>query len=175
MKSFLNIVYGIFIGLLAAGFIFLATSCPKGESVSLLPTSTPGELTVYVSGVVATPGVFILPANSRVDYAILAAGGFVAGAEKDLINLAAPLADGQQIDVPGIISTNHINAGRVNINNASVSELGALTGIELTTAQAIIDFRLQNGPFQFIQDNQNVPGVGSATYNGIKDFITIGP
>lgn len=175
MKSFLNIVYGIFIGLLAAGFIFLVTSRQKGESVSLLPTLTPGELTVYVSGAVATPGVFILPDSSRVDDAILAAGGFVAGAEKDLINLAAPLADGQQIDVPGTISTNHINAGRVNINSASVSDLDALPGIGLTTAQAIVDFRIQNGPFQIIQDIQNVPGVGSATYNGIKDYITIGP
>ena len=130
---------------------------------------------MYVSGAVATPGVFTLPDGSRVDDAILASGGFVAGAVKDRINLAAPLADGQQIDVPELISTNHINAGRVNINTASVSELDALPGIGLTTAQAIVDFRIQNGPILFIQDIQNVPGVGSATFYGFKDYITIGP
>jgi competence protein ComEA len=130
---------------------------------------------VYVSGAVATPGVFTLPDGSRVEDAILASGGFVAGAVKDRINLAAPLADGQQIDVPGLISTNHINAGRVNINTASVSELDALPGIGLTTAQAIVDFRIQNGPILFIQDIQNVPGVGSATFNGFKDYVTISP
>jgi len=130
---------------------------------------------VYVSGAVATPGVFTLPDGSRVDDAILASGGFVAGAVKDRINLAAPLADGQQIDVPELISTNHINAGRVNINTASVSELDALPGIGLTTAQAIVDFRIQNGPILFNQDIQNVPGVGSAIFYGFKDYITIGP
>ena len=130
---------------------------------------------MYVSGAVATPGVFTLPDGSRVEDAILASGGFVAGAVKDRINLAAPLADGQQIDVPGLISTNHINAGRVNINTASVSELDALPGIGLTTAQAIVDFRIQNGPILFIQDIQNVPGVGSAIFYGFKDYITIGP
>ena len=130
---------------------------------------------MYVSGAVATPGVFTLPDGSRVDDAILASGGFVAGAVKDRINLAAPLADGQQIDVPELISTNHINAGRVNINTASVSELDALPGIGLTTAQAIVDFRIQNGPILFNQDIQNVPGVGSAIFYGFKDYITIGP
>ena len=148
---------------------FLLTSHPKGKGVYLLPTSTSGELTVYVSGAVVAPGVFTLPDGSRVNDTILASGGFVAGAEKDLINLAAPLADGQQIDVPKLTSTNHVNAGRVNINTAAVSELDALPGIGLTTTQAIVDFRIQNGPFLFIQDIQNVPAGGSETFNGIKD------
>jgi competence protein ComEA len=110
-----------------------------------------------------------------VDAAIQAAGGFIPGAEKDQINLASLLIDGQQIDVPGAISTNHINAGRVNINTASVLELDALPGIGPTTAQAIVDYRNQNGPFQFIQDIQKVPGVGPTTYAGIQDYITTGP
>jgi competence protein ComEA len=175
MKSFLNIVYGVLVGLLAAGVIWLTASRPRGEPVTLLPTPAPGKITVYVSGAVATPGVYTLLAGSRIDNAIQAAGGFVPGAESERINLAAPLEDGQQIDVPGIISTNHINAGRVNINTASISELDALPGIGRTTAQAIVDYRNQNGSFQFIQDIQKVPGIGPASYAGIKDYITIGP
>jgi competence protein ComEA len=174
MKMFLNIVYGVLIGLLAAGVIWLAASRPRGEAVTLLPTATPGMLTVYVSGAVVIPGVYPLPAGSRVDAAVQAAGGFLPGAEQESVNLAKPLEDGQQIDVPGIVDTSHVNAGRVNINTATVAELDALPGIGPTTAQSIVDYRLQNGPFQAIQDIQNVPGIGPATYDRIKYFINIG-
>jgi competence protein ComEA len=109
------------------------------------------------------------------DAAIQTAGGFLPGAEAESINLAEILVDGQQVDVSGLIDTSHINAGRVNINTASASELDALPGIGPTTAQAIVDYRLQNGLFQFIQDIQQVPGVGPTTYDRIKDYITVGP
>lgn len=175
MKTFFSIVFGVLVGLLAAGVIWMASSRPRGDPVTLLPTSTPGLLTVYVSGAVAAPGVYSLPEGSRVDDAILAAGGFVSGAEPESINLAALLEDGQQITVPGIIDSSHINAGRVNINIASALELDSLPGIGPTTAQAIVDYRLLHGPFEFIQDIQKVPGIGPATFEGIKDFITVGP
>jgi competence protein ComEA len=175
MKSFLNIVIGILIGLLATGIIIITTSPQRGEPVTLLSTSTPGKITVYVSGAVATPGVYVLPEGSRVDNAIQAAGGFITGSEKERVNLAALIIDGEQIDVPGLSSTNRINAGRVNINTASASELDALPGIGPSTAQAIVDYRIQNGSFQTIQAIQLVPGIGPVTFNGIQDYITIGP
>jgi competence protein ComEA len=110
-----------------------------------------------------------------VDAAVQAAGGFAPGAKTESINLAALLEDGQQIDVPGVVDTSHVNVGRVNINTATASELDALPGIGPTTAQAIVDYRLQHGSFKFIQDIQNVPGIGSATYDRIKDYITVAP
>ncbi len=175
MKTFLNIVFGILIGLLIAGILWLATtSRPEGEPVVLLPTSTPGLLTVYITGAVATPGVYHLPEGSRIDAVVQAAGGFVEGAEQASVNLAEPLTDGEQINIPGIVDTSHINAGRVDINTATVTELETLPGIGPTAAQAIVDYRLENGPFQALQDIQNVPGIGPATYDGIKDYITIG-
>jgi competence protein ComEA len=174
MKTFLNITYGVLIGLLAAGIIWLAASRPRGEAVTLLPTDTPGMLTVYISGAVATPGVYTLSEGSRVDAAVQAAGGFLPGAEQQSINLAKLLEDGEQINVPGIVDTSHVNAGRVNINTATVPELDSLPGIGPTTAQSIVDYRLEHGPFQAIQDIQNVPGIGPATFDGIKDYITIG-
>lgn len=175
MKTFINITYGVLVGLLAAGIIWLTATRPRGESVTLLPTATPGILIVYVSGAVAAPGVYTLPEGSRVEAAIQAAGGFAPGAEAENINLAVVLIDGQQINVPGIVETSHVNIGRVNINTASAAELDALPGIGPTTAQAIVDYRLQNGPFQVIQDIQNVPGVGPATFALIQDFINVGP
>jgi competence protein ComEA len=175
MKTIINITYGVLIGLLAAGLIWLSVARPRGESVTLLPTATPSMLTVYVNGAVATPGVYTLPDGSRIDAAITAAGGFLPGAEQTNINLATLLTDGQQINVPGIVDTSHLNVGRVNINTATVEELNGLPGIGPTTAQAIVDYRQQHGPFQVIQDIQNVPGVGPATFENIKNFINVGP
>ena len=175
MKTILNITYGVLIGLLGAGIIWLAVSPPRGEEVILLPTSTPGMLTVYVSGAVATPGVYALPDGSRVEAAVTAAGGLLPGAEANNINLAMLVTDGEQINVPGIVDTSHVNAGRVNINTATLDELDALPGIGPTAAQNILDYRLQHGPFQVIQEIQNVPGIGPATFAGIQDYISVGP
>ncbi|MGA2491049.1 MAG: ComEA family DNA-binding protein [Anaerolineales bacterium] len=175
MKTIINITYGVLIGLLAAGIIWLAVSRPRGEAITLLPTATPGSLTVYVSGAVATPGVYSLPDGSHVDDAVKAAGGSLPGAELNNINLAVQLTDGQQINVPGIVDTSHVNAGRVNINTATVDDLDTLPGIGPTTAQAIVDYRLQHGPFQVIQDIQNVPGIGPATFAQIQNYINVGP
>jgi competence protein ComEA len=175
LKTFLNIAIGVLIGFLAAGILWIASSRQKGAPVTILPPPTPGVITVYVNGAVATPGVYTLLEGSRVDAAIRAAGGFVPSAETNLINLAALVVDGQQIDVPGIVDTSHINAGRVNINTATATELDVLPGIGPTTAKTIVDYRLQNGPFQSIQGIQKVPGIGPATYELIKDYIMIGP
>jgi competence protein ComEA len=107
--------------------------------------------------------------------AVTATGGLLHGAEANNINLAMLVTDGEQINVPGIVDTSHVNAGRVNINAATVDELDALPGIGPTTAQNIVDHRLQHGPFQVIQEIQNVPGIGPATFTGIQDYISVGP
>jgi competence protein ComEA len=175
MKTFFHITYGVLIGLLAAGIIWLMATRPRGETVTLLPTATPGMLTIYINGAIATPGVYILPEGSRVEAAIQAAGGLLPGAEAENINLAQLLKDEQQINIPGIVETGHVNVGRVNINTATAAELDTLPGIGETTAQAIVDYRIQNGSFQVIQDIMNVPGIGPAAYAQIKDYINVGP
>lgn len=65
-------------------------------------------------------------------------------------------------------------AGLVNINTADSAELQTLTGIGEVKAQAIIDYRTQNGPFQTIEEIKNVSGIGDAIFNNIKDYITVG-
>ena len=174
LNNILLIIYGILVGLILSGIIWLSASPPRGEPVDILPTATPGNIIVHISGAVQEPGLYSLPVGSRLADAIPAAGGFVPGAEKDELNMAALLRDGEQIDIPGIISTSHITIMRVNINIASASELDTLPSIGPTTAQAIVDYRLENGPFTSIQDIQKVPGIGSATYEKIEDYITVG-
>jgi len=175
MKTFLYIALGVLIGLLAAGVIWLAASQPRGEAVTLLPSPTARSVTVYVSGAVATPGVYTLPEGSRVTNVIQSAGGFLPNAEQEGINLAAMLQDGQQLDIPVRSAESHVSGGRININTATVEELDTLPGIGPTTAQNIFNYRLEHGPFQSIQDIQNVPGIGPVTYDAIKDLIMVGP
>jgi competence protein ComEA len=146
---------------------------------------------VHVAGAVVRPGVYDLPDNSRVTDAIDAAGGFVAEADKNALNLAARLDDGERLEIPyvagfvpdvsqgfAVVSegTPSPLAGTdlININTASADELDKLPGIGQTTAQRIIDYRTSNGPFATIEDIINVPGIGTATYDEIKDLITVG-
>lgn len=174
MKNIWIIGIGILIGLLLSGLIWLVLSPPRGEPVTLLPTPTSVGLVVYVTGAVAEPGVYTLPEHSRVQAAIDAAGGFLTSADKEDINLAAMLQDGDQIDVPAVGGESHARAGRININAATFEELDSLPGIGSTAAQNIVDYRLQHGPFASIEAIQDVPGIGPATYEEIKDLITIG-
>jgi competence protein ComEA len=116
---------------------------------------------------------------------ISAAGGFLAEAQKTDINLAAPLEDGEKLDIPYVEGASPVLATPVDevvvvttelidINIASQSELESLPGIGPTTAQKIIDYREANGPFINTEDIINVPGIGPGTYERIKDLITVG-
>jgi len=159
--------------------------------VVLRPAPTPEPLRVHIAGAVVRPGVYDLDDGSRVGDAVEAAGGFVAEADKNALNLAAFLEDGERLDIPYVAGfvpeeeqgfvvvtegTPSPLAGEelVNINTASIEELDKLPGIGQTTAVRIIDYRTANGPFGTIEDIINVSGIGTATYDEIKDLITVG-
>ncbi len=138
-------------------------------------------ITVHVVGPVSNPGIYHLPEDSRVDDAILQAGGSTADADMERINLARPLIDGEQIVVPEIIENGESSdlpsaseeTGKVNINRASVSELETLSGIGETRGRAIVQYREENGPFASIEDIMEVPNIGAGIFEGIKDQITV--
>lgn len=173
LKGILYVTVGVLVGLLIGGGIWLTASQPRGEAVALLPTATPSLTAVYVSGAVVSPGLYYLPEGSRIGDAIDAAGGFAVTAQRERVNLAALLDDGEQIDVPGVGANTNINLGRININTATVEELETLPGIGETAAQNIVNYRNDNGPFDNTLDIQDVPGIGSATYEMIKNMITV--
>jgi len=151
-------------------------------------TPTPTMLAVYVSGAVRKAGVYRLAEGSRVDDALRAAGGPAADADIVRVNLAARLADEQQIYVPaqgeaaapvplvsggGSEPAAAAGDGTININTAGVAELDTLPRIGPATAQRIIDYRTANGPFAAIEDLQNVKGIGSATFSDLQDKISV--
>ena len=162
---------------------------PEITVTSPLPTATPlpsptsCPLRVYVSGAVAQPDVYELPAGSIVKDAIEAAGGATSEADLDRINLALSVADGQHIYVPRLgeetppispltqssDTTSSKAGGQVNINTASQSEIETLPGIGPSKAQGIIE----NRPYDSIEEIQRVPGIGEGTFQKLKDLITV--
>jgi competence protein ComEA len=136
---------------------------------------------------VPRPGVYALPKGARVQDAVSAAGGFLAEADKEFINLARVLEDGEFLEIPYAEGFSPViptlaefpaapeATELININTASSFELETLPGIGPTTAQMIIDYREANGPFLSTEDIINVSGIGPGTYERIKDLITVGP
>ena len=136
-----------------------------------------GQIIVDVEGEILNPGVYQLPAGSRVSDAIRAAGGFTDSAVALTINQAQTLSDGEQIIVSSVDATKEDSLteddGLVNINNASKDELMTLPGIGESRAEDIISYRDTNGGFKSAEDIKNVPGIKEGLYKKIKDRIKV--
>jgi len=140
-----------------------------------------------VIGAVANTGVYDLPVDSRVEDAIAISGGFAQDADQESVNLAAELKDGAQIAVPTqkVVQSSSTTPPTtdskppvaktfpININTANQAELETLPGIGPVTAEKIISFRQTNGEFSIIEDIQKVSGIGPATFENIKELITV--
>jgi competence protein ComEA len=176
MKTALYIVIGIMIGVLISALIWLAATPPRGDIVELAPPPTQKPIFVHVTGAVVKPGLYSLAQDSRVNDAIEAAGGFIENADESFINLAAAVEDGDQIHIPELMPGLSIGGTGllVNLNSATQLELENLPGIGPTLAQKIVEYRTQYGFFDTIDDLKNVPGIGDATFEAIKNLITVG-
>ena len=152
---------------------------------------------VYVSGAVAKPGLYEIPAGSRATAAIAAAGGMTLEANPDKVNLAKLLKDGMQVNVP----TAPVNAGaaseaagantlvsvktaaesgrgtakaggKVHLNTATAAELTALPGVGDITAQRILEYRAAHG-FASIEDVMKVKGIGKAKFSKMQPYLEL--
>jgi competence protein ComEA len=134
------------------------------------------DAVVHVAGAVARPGVYRLPAGSRVTDAVRRAGGFARGANQDAINLAARLSDGQQVVVPGsgtaaAASAGGAQTGPVSLGSATAEQLDQVEGIGPVTAQKIIEFRDQHGGLSSIDQLDEVDGIGPATMQTLRSAL----
>jgi competence protein ComEA len=163
-------------------------SVVPAEPLAASKETTP-EIGVDVIGAVQQPGVYFLAHPARIADVVKAAGGLAPDADRERINLAAHIADGQQVRVPrigdqtqteqmpvnGSSSSGSGSSGMVDLNQADGTALATLPGIGPTTAEAIVAYRRSNGPFKRIEDVQNVKGIGPALFSKIKDHLLIGP
>lgn len=142
---------------------------PPGESLSV-----GGTVFVHVAGLVGKPGVYELPADSRVFDAIAAAGGMEDTADGTSINLARIVQDGEQIVVSAAgAGSTPVAGGKLNINRAEASDFDALPRIGPTLAERIVAYRNEHGPFPSIDALGNVPGIGDVTLAGFRDQLTL--
>lgn len=140
------------------------------------------ECCVYICGAVEKPGVYCLPAKSRIYEVVLLAGGLTEEACEDSINQAEEIIDGQMIKVltkeeasqaVTQISDTKDSDGRININTASADELMTLPGIGSSKAESILSYREEQGGFSSIEELMNITGIKEGVYSKIKDHITV--
>ncbi|HEX5762695.1 MAG TPA: ComEA family DNA-binding protein [Solirubrobacterales bacterium] len=140
-------------------------------------SSAGSGLVVDVAGAVQDPGVYRLPAGSRVVDALTRAGGPAAGALLEAINRAARLVDGQQVVVPRRVAGVAVGggslepgseAGPISLGTASVDQLDTIDGIGPVTAQKIVEFRDQHGGLASVDQLDEVSGIGPATMESLR-------
>jgi competence protein ComEA len=147
-----------------------------GKEFSIDSSGSGGDVVVDVTGAVAHPGVYRLPAGARVTDAVERAGGANASALLEAINLAARLADGQQVVVPkrgpaGAPLAAGAGAGEegpISLGTATAEQLDTIDGIGPVTAQDIIEFRDEHGGLSSVDQLDQVSGIGPATMESLR-------
>ena len=144
------------------------------------PPASDGDVVVHVAGAVADPGVYRLPAGSRVADALERAGGPGGRAEPDSINLAARLADGQQVVVPeripaGAVGSSSVTPtaaeGPISLGSADQADLETIEGIGPVTAADILAYRDEHGGVSSIDQLDEISGIGPATIEALRDRL----
>jgi competence protein ComEA len=137
-----------------------------------------GDVVVHVAGAVSRPGVYRLPAGARVTDAVERAGGAAPKALLDAINLAARLADGQQVVVPEAGPDGSLDAaaaasadGPISLGTATVEQLDTIEGIGPVTAQQIVEFRDRHGGLSSVDQLDQISGIGPATMDALRERI----
>lgn len=171
-----------------------ATTVALAAGPSAAATTTVPGIVVHAAGAVRQPGVYLVPAGSRVADLLDRAGGPTAETDLDRLNLAAPLADGQRLYVPrrgeqapavvgpdggsggsgGGGAAGSVPAGPIDLNTATAEQLDTLPGIGPATAAAIVEHRARTGPFASVDALLDVRGIGPAKLDAIRELVSVG-
>jgi competence protein ComEA len=146
--------------------------------------SSAARVVVDVVGAVRQPGLYRLPHDSRIADAIARAGGASRKADLAQVNLAAPLADGEQVVVPrrgtagvapaagaGTAGASGTPSSPVQLSTATLEQLDSLPGVGPVTAQKILDYRTKHGAFSSVDELDAVPGIGPKRLEQLRDLV----
>lgn len=176
----------VLIGAALSGAVFFLINRPSDSGVTVIapsPTEA-GPIQAYITGAVVSPGVYALQPGSRVNDLVQAAGGALPDADMTSVNLAKRVSDEDQVYVSSAgeapptdvaqVPPAASRSGLIDINRASAVELKTLPGIGDVRSKAIVDYRTEIGRFQRIDQLLDVPGIGNATLEGIRELVTLG-
>ncbi len=189
-STLLALVASAALVLFFAGRYLVATGTPEPARaitpVAALPArNRVPSIVVHVVGAVRRPGLYRLRQGGRIADAVGRAGGPSKGADIELINLAAPLADGEQVVVPrrqqsgaagaGSGSTGSgaaaATSGPIHLSTATIDQLDTLPGVGPVTAQKIVDYRTAHGAFSSVDELDAVPGIGPTRLDELRDLV----
>lgn len=198
VRRLLATLIGLIAALGAGWFVLRPSSTPIEfalPSIAVASTTVEtSDIHVHVVGAVKNPGVYEMPALSRVVDAVKAAGGSLSIADLEGINLAQTLMDAEQVLIPvrrvsrprstvaprlrpratpTSVAQSSQQSKVVNINTATASQLENLTGVGPATARAIISYRTSKGLFAKVEDLLNVPGIGPAKLAAMRSEVSV--
>jgi competence protein ComEA len=161
------------------GQVGLAPASRESEGAVEVTGGSGRDAVVHVAGAVREPGVYRLPAGSRVTDAVERAGGATASASLGGINLAALITDGQQVVVPGRAPGGSSVAapgtattdGPISLGTATLEQLDTIEGIGPVTAQNILDYREENGGLSSVDELDEISGIGPATMESLRGAL----
>jgi competence protein ComEA len=165
---------------LADRFLLHAGTAEPRAAPPPVASVAPAQIVVDVVGAVRRPGLYRLRQSARVADAIARAGGLSRRADRTLVNLAAPIADGQQVLVPARVpaspaaggGSSTTQSGPVHLNTATLEEFDALPGVGPVTAQKILDYRQKHGAFTSVDELDAIAGIGPARLDSLRDLVT---
>jgi competence protein ComEA len=166
--------------LLPAGTATPAAPLPPPPGPGTGVAGPSAQVVVDVVGAVRRPGLYRLADGSRIAEAIARAGGATRKAELAHVNLAAPLADGEQVVVPArgaaaapgpAAAGASTPSGPIQLSTATLEQLDSLPGVGPATAQKILDYRTEHGAFSSVDELDAVPGIGPKRLEQLRDLV----
>lgn len=155
--------------------------------LQVAPVNPDGQVTVYIGGAVATPGLYTLPNRTRVAQAVQQAQP-LPEADLSVVPMAAVLHDGQQVVVPvhfaeaspasgkvAKVTPTPTPSGPINLNTATAEQLDGLPGVGPTLAQRIVEYRNAHGPFKSLDELVAIRGISNRMIEDWRDRLTVGP
>lgn len=181
MAAIVKWVIGAVVGVVIVIVTFISVD-PKLKNPTVNPNSissvVEGQVAVTIEGQVAHPGTYTLDENLTILDLVNLAGGYLSSADLDAINDTLLVSDRSLVYVPMLSGYSQScvidpDAKKVNINTAEANELTTVNGISETLAQRIVSYRNEHGEFLSLEDLMNVTGIGTKTYEKIRDYLTL--